>query len=149
MYKSPKSFVAINGLLTDNFSCLIGARQGENLSPLLFSLYLNDLQQFLQEAHMGLKQIRDLETQTFDNILCVLLKLYILLYEDDTVLLAESPKDLQSSINLMEEYYHLWELKINVAKSKVTVFSRGKIRNIPGFYFGENTLDVADHYKYF
>ena len=58
MYKSAKSCVAINGLLTDNFSCLIGVRQGENLSPLLFSLYLNDLQEFLQKAHMGLTHSR-------------------------------------------------------------------------------------------
>ena len=144
MYKSAKSCVTINGFLTDNFSCLIGARQGENLSPLLFSLYLNDLQQFLQDAHMGLKEISDLATDTFDNNICALLKLYILLYADDT----ESPKDLQNSINLMEEYCHLWKLKINVSKSKVTVFSRGKIRNRPEFYFGENKLDVVDHYKY-
>ena len=73
MYKSAKSCVAINGLLTYNFSCLIGVRQCENLSPLLFSLYLNDLQQFFQEAHMGLKEIRDLATQTFDNSHCALL----------------------------------------------------------------------------
>ena len=46
-------------LLTENLACLIGVRQGENLSSLLFSLYLNDLQQFLQEAHMGSKEIRD------------------------------------------------------------------------------------------
>ena len=56
---------------------------------------------------MGLKEISDLATHTFDNNLCVLLKLYILLYADDTVLLAESPKDLQNSTNLMEEYCHL------------------------------------------
>ena len=43
---------------------------------------------------------------------------------------------------------HLWKLKINVSKSKVTVFSRGKIRTRPEFYFGENKLDVVDHYKY-
>ena len=54
---------------------------------------------------MGLKEIRDLATHTFDNNLCALLKLYILLYADDTVLLAGSPKDLQN--NLMEEYCHL------------------------------------------
>ena len=60
MYKSAKSCVAINGLLTDNCSCLIGVSQGENLSPLLLSLYLNNLQQFLQEVHMSLKKTRDL-----------------------------------------------------------------------------------------
>ena len=102
--------------MTDNFLCLIGVRQGEKLFSLLFSLYLNDLQQFLQEAHMGLKEISGLATHTFDNNLCALLKLYILLYADDTVLLAESPKYLRNSINLMEEYCHLWELKINVSK---------------------------------
>ena len=69
MNESAKSCVAINGLLNDNFS-LIGVRQGENLSPLLFSLYSNDLQQFLQEAHTGLKEISDLATHTFDNNLC-------------------------------------------------------------------------------
>ena len=56
MYKSGKSCVAINGLLTDNyFSCPIGIRQGEDLSPLLFTLYLlylNDLQEFLQKADL-------------------------------------------------------------------------------------------------
>ena len=34
-----------------------------------------------------------------------------------------------------------------MSKSKVTVFSRGKIRNRPEFYFGENKLNVVDHYK--
>ena len=73
MYKSAKSCVAISGLLTDISSCLIEVRQGENMSPLLFSLYLNDLQQFLQEAHIGLNEISDLATHTFDNNLCALL----------------------------------------------------------------------------
>ena len=114
MYKSGKSCVAINGLLTDKCSCLIGVRQCENLSPLLFSLHLYDLQQLLQEAHIGLKETHDLPTHTFDNNLCALLKLSILLYADDTVLLAESPKHLQNMINLMEEYCHLWKLKIKV-----------------------------------
>ena len=104
MYKSAKSCVSMNGFLTDNFSCLIGVRQGENLSPLLFSLYLNDLQDFLQDAHMGLTQINNVAATTLDDNLCDLLKLHILLYADDTVLLAESPKDLQNSIKLMEEY---------------------------------------------
>ena len=97
---------------------------------------------------MGLKEIRDLASHTFDNNLCALLKLYILLYADDSVLFAESPKDLQNSMYLMEEYCYLWKLKINASKSKVTVFSRGGIRNRPEFYFGENKLDVFDHYKY-
>ena len=32
------------------FNCEIGVRQGENLTHLLFALYLNDLQEFLSHA---------------------------------------------------------------------------------------------------
>jgi hypothetical protein len=31
------------------FCCNIGVRQGENLSPFLFSIYVNDLEEFLTE----------------------------------------------------------------------------------------------------
>ena len=129
---------------------LIEVRQGENLSPLLFSLYLNDLQQFLQEAHMGLKEISDLATHTFDNNLCALLKLYILLYTDDTVLLAESPKRFTKLDQFDGGILSFVETKNKCVKNQrlLTVFSRGKIRNRPEFYFGENKLDVVDHYKY-
>ena len=33
---------------SDYFPCNVGVRQGENLSPLLFSIYLNDLKDFIR-----------------------------------------------------------------------------------------------------
>ena len=47
MYKGIKSMVKINGMSSEFFNCNIGVRQGENLSPFLFSLYINDLEDFL------------------------------------------------------------------------------------------------------
>ena len=47
------------------------------------------------------------------------LKLYLLLYADDAVLLAESPGDLQRSICAMKEFCDSWKLNVNVAKTKV------------------------------
>jgi hypothetical protein len=38
--------------MSEYFPCNIGVRQGENLSPFLFSIYLNDLQQFLEERNV-------------------------------------------------------------------------------------------------
>ena len=55
MYKGIKSMLEINGMLSDFFNCNIGVRQGENLSPFLFSMYINDLEEFLVEK----KCIRD------------------------------------------------------------------------------------------
>ena len=44
IYNNIKSCVQENGQKSDYFSCYTGVRQGENLSPLLFALYLNDLE---------------------------------------------------------------------------------------------------------
>ena len=44
MYKCIKSGIVHNANVLEYFSCNVGLRQGENLSPFLFSLYLNDLE---------------------------------------------------------------------------------------------------------
>ena len=43
MYKNIKSRVVFDKQVSDYLPCTTGVRQGENLSPLLFSLYINDL----------------------------------------------------------------------------------------------------------
>ena len=44
MYNKSKSCVSTNGTKSTNFPCQMGVRQGGNLSPLLFSIYLSDLE---------------------------------------------------------------------------------------------------------
>jgi hypothetical protein len=40
------------GEMSEYFPCNIGVRQGENPSSFLFSIYLNDLQQFFEERNV-------------------------------------------------------------------------------------------------
>jgi hypothetical protein len=49
MYNDIKSCVQYNGSQSDFFSCLTGVRQGENLFPFLFSIFLNDLEDFFRQ----------------------------------------------------------------------------------------------------
>jgi hypothetical protein len=44
IYESVKSRVKCNNELSDEFPCLLGVRQGECLSPFLFSIFINDLE---------------------------------------------------------------------------------------------------------
>ena len=73
---------------------------------------------------------------TFKNNNC------LLLYADDTVVLAECPEDLQKALDILK-IYEVWGLDINVRKTKVMIFSRGKIKKMPKFNFNEETVDVV------
>ena len=44
MYESVKSRVKYENTLSNAFSCVLGIIQGECLSPFLFSMFLNDLE---------------------------------------------------------------------------------------------------------
>ena len=71
----------------------VGMRQGENLSQILFSLFLNDLVEFTSHGFDGLFDITDAIHLLCDNDgidLEVYFKLYLLLYEDGTVIIDES-----------------------------------------------------------
>lgn len=52
MYENITSKVATNNESSAFFPCLTGVRQGENLSPILFSLYLNDLNHYLMSHNV-------------------------------------------------------------------------------------------------
>ncbi len=53
-------------------------------------------------------------------------KLNNMLFADDTVLLAESEKDLQKLVNEFSNICVRRKLKVNVGKSKVMVFEKRK-----------------------
>ena len=44
LYGGAKSCVKMNGNFSIYFKCNIGVRQGENLSPLLFAIFLNNFE---------------------------------------------------------------------------------------------------------
>ncbi len=56
MYSRAKSCVKVNNTLSKFFTSQAGVRQGENLSPVLFSLFLNDLTQYMSTSFEGVKQ---------------------------------------------------------------------------------------------
>jgi hypothetical protein len=87
MYNSIKSCIVYNDNMSDFFSSEVGVRQGENLFPFLFAVFLNDLEQFMEDKNItGLESISsELEAQ-----LEIYLKRFALLYADDTVLMSET-----------------------------------------------------------
>ena len=50
----PVSRVVLNDVSTDWFSCPIGVKQGDTISPTLFAIYINDLAGELNQSGLGI-----------------------------------------------------------------------------------------------
>ena len=111
MYNNNESCVRLNSYLTDWFKVEKGVRQGDGLSPTLFGLYINDLAAEINQLELGVN-IGDL-------------KISILLYADDIVILANSEQDLQQMLNTLNHWCQKWQLNVNEEKTKIIHF-RGK-----------------------
>ena len=48
----------------------------------------------------------------------------LLLYADDMALLAETPSDLQDSLDRLKQYCDQWGMEVNCAKTKVMIFKK-------------------------
>ena len=87
MYNIAKSCVKTGNTLSEFFSSQAGVRQGENLSPLLFSLFLNDLSQYMSSKFEGLETFSKCTFDCLSNDdVEVYLRLFILLYADQMIL---------------------------------------------------------------
>jgi len=90
IYNRTVACVDLNGVMGDDFETLCGVRQGDNLSPTLFSAFINDLATRLKESGLGV--------QMGDH------KVPILLYADDIVLLAEDQTSMQRMLDILDDW---------------------------------------------
>ena len=141
MYQNIKSSVFYNGSKSNTFMSTCGVRQGENLSPMLFALFLNDLQSYLNTHGVVGVELND------HTDLTPWLKLMIMLYADDTILLSDTPTDFQNSLNLFNQYCNNWHLKVNINKTKVVIFGARQVQNLI-FKIGTQQLEITKQYHY-
>ena len=115
------------------------------VSPLLFSIYLNDLESFFF-SHDNTSGI-ECESSEFDQTVSIYLFIFILLYADDPVIISEWKEGIKSALNTYSEYCNEWRLTINVDKSKVMVFSKGRQTEY-NFQINNNDIEVDKEFKY-
>lgn len=119
--------------ISDTFEVEVGVRQGCCLSPLLFSLYIDDI----TDALVG-------------GVSLSSMRIKAILYADDIVVLAETPNSLQLMINKLETYCMQWNLTVNTSKSKVLVFKNGtgRLARDERWTFGGESLGVVKEFQY-
>ena len=130
-----ESCIRLNGMCSEWFNVNNGVRQGDNVSPTLFSLYINELAKEINSLNLGVKH---------GNV-----NLSILLYADDMVLVAEKEDDLQHMLNKMHEWCCKWRLKVNESKSNIVHFRPCRTKQTTfTFKYGQKDLSLVNEYKY-
>ena len=137
MYTKVKSCVRSKNGLTNFLSYKRVVRQGCLLSPLLFSLYINDLAQCLENE--GAESV-----ELWDIRLCAML------YADDLVLLAETEQDLNLQMQVLGNYTVKWNMEINSSETKVMIFNDPRKRKEGDIFcrINEHNIHISKSYKY-
>ena len=136
IYTTVKSMVKNNNTFSESFPCNIGVRQGECLSPFLFAMYVNDLEQ-------------ELDDKGVNGIDIGMVKLLLLLYADDIVLFAKTAEELQKSLDILEAYCDRWKLTVNKSKTKIVIFRKGG--RLPAnlqFNYKGSKIDIVNKFCY-
>ena len=138
MYDSVKCCVRHCGSYSEFFEVSVGLKQGETLSPILFSLFIEDLELYSQGRRGSGLNIKDIN-------------LLLLLFADDMVVLGETPEDLQNSLNELYRYMYCthWGLEVNTIKTKVVVFRRrGGLRADEFWTYNGTVLQTVNDFNY-
>ena len=148
MYDKAKSCIYTDTLWSHCFSRNVGVRQGDNLSPLLFAMFINDFSHYISQSYKGLNISRTCY-HSLSNEDLEFFKLSVMLYADDTVILAENDRNLQMVLDSVHEYCTKYKLTVNISKTKIMIFSRGKARRFPTFKYGHHIIEVVIDYIYY
>ena len=117
------------------FQSNVGLLQGESTSPLLFSLFVNDLESSLNNDDFNL------------HVIDTLIK--VLMFADDMAIFSTTIEGLQIGLNNLSDYCKKWGITVNVSKTKIAIFCKGgKVREDEKWYYNDVLLEIVKSFKY-
>ena len=78
----------------------------------------------------------------------IFLKLLVLLYADDTIIFSDDRDQLQDALNVFDDYCKKWHLTVNIEKTKIVIFSKGRANRDYRFKFRDALIEIVKEYKY-
>jgi hypothetical protein len=135
IYDEVKVKIKMSVGISKSFSSDIRVKQGFPLSPTLFGLYIDKLEEWLN-------------LQEGDGALLGDFLIRLLLYENDLILISKSSIGLQEHLISLELFCSIVGMQVNTSKTKVVIFSRKRKHKQHKFYFEGNTLKEVTDYKY-
>ena len=143
LYKNPATRVILtsekSSMQTDYFDCPLGVKQGDILSPTLFSIFVNSLTVDLKNSNIGVSLDSPSGAMIVNH----------LVYADDLVCIAENPDDLQSLINIVNLWCVKFRIEANLTKTEVMHVRKPSVSQSKfKFRFGARNINYCKNYKY-
>ena len=137
LYSSARTVIRLHKGHSGPVDMTLGLLQGDSLSPLLFALYISDIEKILQESEA-------------DDIAITHKKaVHVLLFADDTVVLAPHVGALKKKIKVLECYFDSLGISVNIEKTKVVIFRKGgRVEKSICFEFKGNVIEIVPSYVY-
>ena len=134
MYQNVLLAVQCNSnYLTPSFPSYVGVRQGDNLSPTLFNIFINDIPLLF----------KDCAPPSFGQM-----TIPCLLYADDLLVFSESDSGLNNALSKLNRYCETWGLEVNTTKTKYICLNPDKNIPSPKISFGMTAIENVQSFTY-
>ena len=134
MYKRTEYSVTFRAGNSRPIHSNVGLKQGCPLSPMLFNLYIDDINDIFDESCCPIA----LQNEQISHFL----------YADDLVLISESAKGLQNCLNKVKNFAKCKYLTVSIQKSKTMTFNQaGKMLHNP-FFLDDKVLEQVQSFCY-
>ena len=128
MYTKQSMKVRWSGVVSNSFNCTNGIKQGGVLSPTLFCVYFDELQQRLEDSRKG----------------CCIGQKYVgaLGYADDVALLAPTPEAARAMLKVCEDYASDYNVLFNGSKSVLVMMGERRPAPSKAFELNGNAIEA-------
>jgi hypothetical protein len=137
LYSKCFSYIFMNNEKSDSIPIKRGVRQGDPISPTLFSIFINDLIYELKKLNCGIS--------------IGILIICALLYADDLVLISDSLEHLQKLLDCVKTFCSNWYMFVNISKTKIVSFIPKPFKlndEKISILYNEKKVEVVHSYKY-
>ena len=138
MYNTVKSCIKCNNTRSDFITSTVGLKQGCLASPILFSFFIDELQDIYERSGIrGIQLHPDIK------------EIFLLMFADDIALMSDTVRGLQQELNILAKFCDDYKLKVNENKSKIVVFNKGgKLSKNEKWLYKNTELDIVNRYCY-